>query len=113
MKTNKSVPFHVRQGDVFIKRVDKVPSDAKPIKRINGRVILAYGEVTGHHHSLTEEHVSLHETASEVGVTYLEVKDAMAQLAHQEHSTIDIPPGVYRVTIQREYTPAGLVNVRD
>ncbi len=29
-----------------------------------------------------------------------------AQLIHEEHATIDLPPGAYRVVIQREYEPA-------
>ena len=31
-----------------------------------------------------------------------------AQLIHEEHATIDLPPGAYRVVIQREYVPAPL-----
>ena len=27
-------------------------------------------------------------------------------LDHEEHATIDLPPGAYRVVVQREYVPA-------
>ena len=41
----------IRQGDVLL-----VPCEAKPtgkkVKPVKGRTILAYGEVTGHNHSL-------------------------------------------------------------
>lgn len=100
---NKNVQFHARQGDVLIERVAALPANRKKLKRESGRVVLAHGEVTGHHHSVADEHVDLFETADEAGVTYLEVREAMAALTHQEHATIELPPGNYRVTRQREY----------
>lgn len=51
-----------RQGDVMIERIgdlDQLPSDAKPAARDNGRVVLAYGEVTGHAHALTAPNAEL------------------------------------------------------
>lgn len=42
-----------RQGDVLIERVASIPkTKTTPIARDNGRVVLAYGEVTGHAHAL-------------------------------------------------------------
>lgn len=108
---NKSIIY--RQGDVLIRRVESLPVNRKKRSRENGRVILAHGEVTGHHHSLADEHVDLFETAAEAGVTYLEVRDAVAALTHQEHSTIELPPGRYRVSIQKQYTPAAIQRVAD
>jgi hypothetical protein len=102
-----------RQGDVLIRRVDSLPENRKKLKREKGLVILAHGEVTGHHHSLADEHVDLFSTEAESGVTYLEVRDAMAALTHQEHSTIELPPGKYRVSIQKQYTPAAIQRVAD
>lgn len=113
MKNNK-VPFHARQGDVFIERIGALPANSKKLKREHGRVILAHGELTGHHHSLVEDHVALYETKEDVGVTFLEVEEAMAELTHQEHATVVLEPGVYRVTRQREYVAPDIVrNVAD
>jgi hypothetical protein len=42
----------VRQGDVPCVAVASIPVSAKAVQRDNGRVILAYGEVTGHAHAL-------------------------------------------------------------
>ena len=50
--TGPGVPFHVRQGDVLALGVEAIPEDAKPVTRDRGRVILAYGEVTGHAHAI-------------------------------------------------------------
>jgi hypothetical protein len=44
-------PTLVRQGDVPIVATT-IPAGAVPVKRDGGRVILAYGEVTGHAHAI-------------------------------------------------------------
>lgn len=91
-----------RQGDVMVVEIDAVPADAKPVRRDAGRVVLAYGEVTGHAHAIREKGVALLELGAE---RYLRVEKG-AELKHEEHSTISIPPGDYRVIQQREYDDA-------
>src|SRR3954453_10783779 len=44
-----------RQGDVLIARIDEVPEDLEAVPRDKGRVVLAYGEVTGHAHAVRGE----------------------------------------------------------
>lgn len=100
-----------RQGDVFVTRITKLPANLKPKARENGDIVLAHGEVTGHHHGITDDHVQ--GWVDDAGVTYLDVKEAMAALHHQEHSTIPIEPGFYRVVRQREYSPEAIRNVAD
>lgn len=80
--------------------------------REDGRVILAHGEVTGHAHAITDPDVTQFSTG-ESGVTELEIKQAMALLKHEEHGTIEIPSGNYRVIRQREYSPEVIRNVAD
>ena len=41
----------IRQGDVLIRRIKKLPEKTTPAPAENGRVVLAHGEATGHHHS--------------------------------------------------------------
>ena len=43
----------VRQGDVLLVPVDAIPEAAKPVARDHGRVVLAYGEATGHAHAIS------------------------------------------------------------
>ena len=106
--------IHYRQGDVLITRIAALPKSATKLAREHNRVILAHGEVTGHHHSFCEETVDLYAPAvPEAGVTYLEVRAAMAMLTHQEHATIRVAPGTYKVTRQREYSPEAIRNVAD
>lgn len=89
-----------RQGDVFLRPVSSIPADAKPIKRVGGRVILAEGEVTGHHHAIQDAGVALLEHEAR---RYLRVPETAA-LRHEEHTKVDVAPGLYEVVIQREYT---------
>jgi len=101
-----------RQGDVLLVRVDaEVPDNAKAVERDKGRVILAYGEVTGHAHAILEKEVSLWEVDTEGRL--LVIGEEEVALVHEEHDTIKVPKGTYKVVQQREYTPQGIVNVLD
>jgi hypothetical protein len=92
-----------RQGDVLVTRInDGLPEDAKkvgPDKR--GRLVLAEGEATGHAHVVQAVAATLY--AAQIGML-LQVKE-QTQLLHEEHGPIDLDPGMYKITRQREYTP--------
>jgi len=107
-KTAKTI---FRQGDVLIERIRSLPDNLTAQKPINGRVILAYGEATGHHHSIDADAADWWKTADD-GDQFVTVKEA-TEVVHQEHSPILLKPGTYRVRRQREYQPAGIVNVAD
>ena len=111
MKTK--IKTHYRQGDVLIERIPSLPANAKKMARENGRVILAHGEVTGHAHAITDKHADLYSAVDSGDVTFLEITEAVAALEHDEHATITLEPGTYRVTRQREYSPEAIRNVAD
>lgn len=93
-----------RQGDVLIVPADRVPADQKRQPRDAGRVVLAYGEVTGHAHAIRDVGAELY--GSDLDARFLEVlAEGGVELVHEEHATITIPPGAYRVIRQREYSP--------
>lgn len=108
----------VRQGDVFLVRIDAIPTDVTPVERDNGRVILAYGEVTGHAHAIEESHAQLLERPEpprEARIStltptenqrFLRIVGAAANLVHEEHATIQLPPGDYQVVHQVEWDDA-------
>ena len=109
-------PWMARQGDVLLTAVPSIPSTARaharPLDR--GRVVLAYGEVTGHAHALAEG------TALAFGPSddafWLEVPEGQtAVVTHEEHAAIAIPADVRFIAVRRqvEYTPERLVNVAD
>ena len=103
-------PHYWRQGDVLIKRVASIPAEAKPKVRDNGRVILAYGEVTGHAHAITDEGAVLLTVAE--SATFLRLSKG-AQVIHEEHASITLPAGDYQIIRQQEYTPWGERRVAD
>jgi len=97
----------IRQGDVLIQRVETIPVSSAPLPHVT----LAHGEITGHSHRIENPtDVDLYEVD---GTLYLRVKSATASLIHQEHATIQIPTGDYKVWRQREYTPQEIRVVRD
>lgn len=105
----------IRQGDVLLVPVAGAPDDTTPVKRERGRVILAYGEATGHHHSIRHPDVTLvtREQADELRMWLTVTAPEPVELEHQEHDTLLVPPGTYEVRRQREYAPEGIRNVAD
>ena len=92
-----------RQGDVLLVPVASAP-DGRPIEPEDGRLVLARGEATGHHHSVAVVDGELIDTAEGVFLTIM----AATPLVHQEHGAITLEPGVYRVVRQREYVPGAI-----
>lgn len=82
-----------QQGDVIL-----VKGDIKG-KRLN-HLTLAFGEHTGHHHTITKGDAELYE---DNGTLYLRVLSDKASLTHQEHQTLTIPKGDFIVKRVREY----------
>jgi len=92
-----------RQGDIFFKRVEKLP--ASKTKKSDG--IIAYGEVTGHSHRVVDG--ELWESGKEMFVE----SHGEAVIKHEEHGVgagpdNDIwdgalPKGIYEVVRQREF----------
>jgi len=101
----------IRQGDVLLVPTAK-PKGTKPVDRDNGRVVLAYGEATGHCHAIMDDNCEL-VTAEGAEELFLLVYGDDVSLVHDEHATITISPGSYRVVRQREYTPEAPVWVTD
>ena len=97
----------IRQGDIlFVPMEEKlhmllVNADRDYVRRKpNEGIIVAEGEATGHHHRIRTPGARLYRHGRTV---YLTVPKGGAELTHEEHETITIPQGVYRVDNQREY----------
>ncbi len=102
------MPAQFRQGDVFLIEIERLPEDAS--EEIHSeRIVLAYGEATGHSHSVSNMDAKLYHSAGE---RYL-VVEAAAKLVHEEHEAIALAGGVYKVVRQREFTPSGIVHYVD
>ena len=99
-----ATPWMIRQGDVLLVSVEAIPDGAVEQPRDeSGRVILAHGEVSGHAHAVHETGVTVLLAANEE--VFLRVLEP-SNLVHEEHDHIAIPPGLYRVVRQREWTDA-------
>lgn len=122
----------IRQGDVLLVPVDDSEADgAKAKPRDKGRLIVAYGEVTGHAHQVMEAGSAIFDGKRAVLVKDAPAKDRTAeiltakggailvrafkgaQLVHEEHAPIDLKPGTYRYIPQTEHTPWGERRVAD
>lgn len=131
MESRKSVIL--RQGDVLLTPVAKLPAGIKEVPLDNGRIVLAYGEVTGHAHAIADHSAHVQQatpgSAEEIteaviarvkarlwqtptGERFLEVKEPV-NLTHEEHTAHTIQPGIYQVPVQVEYSPAELRRVED
>jgi hypothetical protein len=97
-----------RQGDVLLIPVEALPAGTIE-ESADGRVVLAYGEVTGHAHAIDAALAKTYEKGAE---RYVVVSEG-AVLRHEEHSPIKLAPGVYKVQLQREYEPEGFRRVTD
>ena len=102
-----------RQGDVLIVPVESIPNSVEPVDRDNGRVILAYGEVTGHAHAVKDKRATLFRDPKLAAIFMHVSGDEVVALEHDEHSTIAIPPGNYQIVRQVEYSPEAIRNVAD
>ena len=113
-----------QQGDVLLVAVSKpLESNIKTECKIEkggdkeGKVILALGEATGHHHRFELNKLdpgvtvsTLHERYGGNGgsgyrrdASYYLIEGGPATLYHEEHNPLTVPPGLYRRTIIREY----------
>ena len=89
-----------RQGDIYIESVRCLPEGAT--KQLT--TVLADGELTGHTHRILDFRTA---SVFHLGVEmFVDVTTDRAEIVHEEHATIALNRGVYRVWQQREYDPA-------
>lgn len=90
-----------RQGDVMLVRVDNLPAgESVGEAPQNGRIILAYGEVTGHHHAVVASDSGVLPELKWFGQQRFIEADAPFAVVHEEHDAHQFPPGVYEVVGQ-------------
>lgn len=101
------------QGDVLITPVDKMPKRGRQTVEEIKDGIVARGESTGHAHRLMGK-FALMRFSGDPSALFLDVPSGgPVVLKHEEHAPIELPPGVYKITTQREYTPQAVRNVSD
>lgn len=136
---NKNIVSY-RQGDVLIVfNKNSIQKNMELVLTEKNRVVLAYGEVTGHAHAIYEQ-TDLVKNWAIGKVKYLEIMETakatskMAEqiigkngkpinfgdqdrpgvvLKHEEHTFHVIPPGIGKLPVQVEYSPKELRVTRD
>lgn len=91
-----------RQGDVLIIPA-AIPDGAKLANRQRGRIVLAEGEVTGHAHVITAPAADAVELTTEENLRFLRIMAAV-DVTHEEHGTVRLPAGDYRIIVQEEWS---------
>jgi hypothetical protein len=106
-----------RQGDILLLPVpeDAVPQEVRDLPPAprdgRGRMVLALGEATGHAHAVRAPGVLLR-AADPLAPDHLHLPSG-GRLVHEEHATISLPKGWFRVIRQREYVPGAVRVVAD
>ena len=96
-----------RQGDILFIPVDKIPEGSKP----KGDGVIALGEATGHKHQLSQGSKAALEMVAQV--MYINALLEGAEVVHNEHPPISLPPGNFQVEQQEEYHPESWRQVQD
>lgn len=116
----KTFTKQAAQGDLLIRRIDKLPACAVPVQSEKGFHVVAHSE-TGHNHVIADRpNVSLYTTGDPM-ISYLQVikaTDATETLLEHlrtfdTHETIKIDAGVFEIRRQREHTPEGWRRIED
>lgn len=94
-----------RQGDVLFIKTDRIPENLV----IKGDNIVAEGKVSDHKHMLMDGVLY----QDEKGDLFVNVDTGIATVTHEEHKSITLPAGNYKVIKQREYEPMLWRSVRD
>lgn len=102
----------IRQGDVYIFRVDEFPEGDRVQDEQCKKAVLAYGEVTGHHHAIEDQ--AAVECFKILNKLYVNVKrdtilrhgldkDFKGKTPDEEyHNEVKLPAGKYLIGIVEE-----------
>ena len=104
------------QGDLCIRRIDKLPKGLKVATAEGGNFILAHSE-TGHHHVVKERAAQFLIDETNQFIAYLAVKEP-CEIEHLRdfdmHAPVMLEGGnFYEIRRQREYMPEGFRRVED
>jgi hypothetical protein len=100
------VKNQARQGDLLFIKIKTLPTGTTKAKDN----VLAYGEVTGHHHTAEGDGVCVME--NDTGQKFVSSSQPWTA-THQEHAHIAFDGGVWEVRRQREYQPDAIRTVQD
>lgn len=90
-----------RQGDLAFTE-DQIPNEAK--RTFKGKEhIVAYGEATGHCHTLIAKPETTIEKYENEDSIWYKILGGTATITHHEHKPFVMEPGIYKFNFEREY----------
>lgn len=111
----KTFKNQAAQGDMLLRRIDKLPEGLTIAKADKDYYILAYSE-TMHHHVIDKSKSQLLIDKTNEFIAYLQISepcDIQHLRTNHTHEKITVQPGIYEVRRQVEYTPQGLRKAQD
>lgn len=90
------------QGDVYLIGIKELPKGLSIKKNDNRGIVLAEGEHTGHAHIINDDAIFAILLEGANKEMYLQALKEV-EIKHQEHKSIVLPAGNYKVGIIREY----------
>ncbi len=116
IKTNEEVEHANNEDNSFIRLGQYSKANKNDSDGIDGKTIVALGEGTGHSHTFYKNDnpdtvvntYGINPTIKGLGDVpmYVEVKakpEKFATLKHEEHNKLELPPGLYKTRIVREF----------
>lgn len=107
------------QGDLLIERVPDVEPSGQIVPSAGEGYVLAEGEATGHMHAI-RNHIAFfrddglaRDVPASLYIGHVRVGQESARIEHDEHDTIMLGQGTYRVRRQRELDPSEVRVVSD
>ena len=103
------------QGDLMVRRIDKMPNGLTPRAAANGMHIVAHSE-TGHHHIVKERAAQMFIDETNAFIAYLKVAEP-TEIEHlrsfDTHEPLTLLPGIYEVRREREFGLEGWQRAAD
>jgi hypothetical protein len=103
------------QGDILIERVAARCVSGRVVQSADdGSVVVADGEASGHRHrilgsvTMYRDDVLAREIPPGLYVGHVQVEGPSALLEHEEHASIGLPHGTYRIRRQRQLEPTDI-----
>lgn len=112
----------VRQGDVLLVRIDEkeITGEHRVVPREGGRVVLALGESSMHAHVFRDPGVCMlrSEGIGDAVVTVKALCDLITEggeiaPGRPRHDPVSVPPGAYKLVVQREWAGEEVRTVAD
>jgi hypothetical protein len=120
-KTKATNPFIVRQGDVLLEQIEKMPADIEPAPTDARGIVLAEGETSGHFHAVKGGEAKLFRFKDGRAERLLEIGGEGADVrvigggsgGVDRHTPISLKPGNYRVRVQQSWDSSRVRQVQD